>query len=386
MPRRVIYVPGSSRKLCQLTGEWDRSLGKDKPAFNRTETRFGMFGTDLGASFEHKGRCWFLFGDTHPSGPNNEFRPYDGDSIAYTTDTRPSRDGGVRLEFVTAPDGKYLAPSAPGVSMKGFEVPTGGFSGANGSMYIFFTTDAKIVPGKGAVMARSVLLRSDDDAKSFRAIYTVSREKIIYIAPAIVDNARWKGLPQAKGRGLLLWAASTEYRRSDPYLAYLLLEKVEEKSAMRYFAGVDAKTKRPQWSEKEADAAALFSHPHIGELCVTWNPHLRQWLMLYNAGEPRGINFRVADTPWGPWSETAVLFEPWKDNGYCHFMHVDWRFRRCDEVHDPGKEEVWAGEYGPYIIDRFTMGGSGKTTIYYVMSTWNPYNTVLMTCNLEVSG
>ncbi|MBI3952175.1 MAG: DUF4185 domain-containing protein [Acidobacteria bacterium] len=138
--------------------------------------------------------------------------------------------------------------------------------------------------------------------------------------------------------------------------------------------------------------AHLFVHPCIGEFSVASNPFLRKWLMLYNCDSPRGINFRVADQPWGRWSPPAVLFDPWADGGYCHFMHVSWDFRNCDSVYDSmfgsPRQREWAGEYGPYQIPRYTTGDATSTTIYYTMSTWNPYQVVLMksTLRLEPTG
>lgn len=44
------------------------------------------------------------------------------------------------------------------------------------------------------------------------------------------------------------------------------------------------------------------------------------------------------------------------------------------------------GEYAPYVISRFTTGGSGSTTIYFVMSTWNPYQAVLMKSTLRLQA
>ena len=38
----------------------------------------GVAATDLGSSFEHKGKLYFLFGDTHG-------RPSDRDAVAWTT-------------------------------------------------------------------------------------------------------------------------------------------------------------------------------------------------------------------------------------------------------------------------------------------------------------
>ena len=51
MPKNIVDVPRSIRKLYQLTDECD--LETNKPTDNRTESHFGLFGTDLGSSFEH---------------------------------------------------------------------------------------------------------------------------------------------------------------------------------------------------------------------------------------------------------------------------------------------------------------------------------------------
>jgi hypothetical protein len=91
----------------------------------------------------------------------------------------------------------------------------------------------------------------------------------------------------------------------------------------------------------------------------------------------------VADHPWGPWSEPFTIFEPWRDGGYCHFMHTNWEHQNCDNVHDEGREYAWGGEYGPYQFDQMATGGNGETTIYYTMSTWNPYTVVLMKSTLR---
>ncbi|MGH3549519.1 MAG: hypothetical protein ACRDQU_15720 [Pseudonocardiaceae bacterium] len=68
-----------AQKIVQLTGEFDREgwdgTGTPKFAFNRTESRFGIIDTDLGASFAHQDRLYFLFGDTWRVGhgtPNDD--------------------------------------------------------------------------------------------------------------------------------------------------------------------------------------------------------------------------------------------------------------------------------------------------------------------------
>ena len=100
-------VPGSTQKTCQLTGEYDYHEAaiagvspEQRPTLNRTYTSFGFHGTDLGSSFEHDGKLWFLFGDTFatetiPGDPDNDQshsnpNPVAADATAYTTDTDPT--------------------------------------------------------------------------------------------------------------------------------------------------------------------------------------------------------------------------------------------------------------------------------------------------------
>ena len=51
-----------TRKVIQLTGDMDRETRHITP--NQTGKNFGIYGTDLGVSFLHDGKLYFLFGDT----------------------------------------------------------------------------------------------------------------------------------------------------------------------------------------------------------------------------------------------------------------------------------------------------------------------------------
>jgi hypothetical protein len=367
---RISVVPGSVRKICQLTGEWDRERGT--PAFNRTETRFGLVGTDLGSSFEHDGRLWFLFGDTWPDADG-------GDSVAWTTDRTP--EPGIRLH-VASSGSRFVPPrvSTPDgrrVSTRFFEVPLDGFSAA-GHMYVFRSTEHYREAGR-EVMGRSVLTRAvNGDPTTLACLYdfSVVREggKFVNVS-CVVREDGLPGLP-FRGPALLAWG-SGRYRASDAHLACAPLASVEDPRSWRYSCGTEPRSGRPVWSEDEGDALALFPHPEIGELSVTWNAPLGLWLMLYNAGTPRGVNARVAPHPWGPWSAPVVVFDPrWPGLGYGAFMHDK---DAPDGLSDPGREHEWGGEYAPYVIDRYTRAvPRGRAAVYFVLSTWNPYNVVEM--------
>lgn len=386
MPTRIVHVAGTARKIAQLTGELDRE--RREPTRSLTESRFGVVGTDLGASFEHDGRLYFLFGDTipRPDVAGVPARPLAGDSIAWTTDTAPED---LSLTFVTAKDGAYRSPKVQRTSLGPFEVPTTGFS-HGGLLYAVFTTDHFVEDGKD-LMGQSVLASAAGPGRTFTRHHVISdrREasrggfKFINVSAWPVDAATLAGLPISKGKGFLLWG-SGRYRQSDVYLAFVAASGLGERTSLRFYAGLRANG-APAWSKREADAVPLLGHSVVGELSATWNGSLSCWLLLYNARRA-GIVYRTAKAPWGPYSPIDVLFDPWTDGGYCHFIHTSHEVRTCDQVHDPGRENEWGGNYGPYQIARFAQGDAAAARVYFVLSTWNPYNTVLMTSTLRVAA
>lgn len=371
--RTVAVVPGATKKICQVVGETDRETGA--PTRSRTASTYGFWGTDLGASFEHQGKLYFLFGDTHSSG--GLARPRDGDLIAVAEGAAPGECPDLR--FIAEADGQYRALTIPGVDLGPFAVPTGGFS-ANGAMYVFATTDHSAANPMG----RSVLARSRDDGRTFEHRYDVSTERFINIAPAVVDAAAQRGLP-TKGRSVLLWA-SGRYRQSNPHLAVIAADAADTRDTMRYFAGLDA-AGAPRWSAREDESAPLFHQPCLGELSVAWLAPLRKWAMTYNCEQPSNrILLRTADEPWGPWSEPVTLFDPVRDGGFCRFMHAGPKAPPgCKPVTDPHTPSTVGAAYGPYLIAPFTRGTEGESAdIYFLMSTWNPYTVVLMEARLRL--
>jgi hypothetical protein len=352
--RRLSYVEKSTKRICQLTGEEDRQL--KQPTLNRTLSRFGLLGTDLGSSFEHKGKLFFLFGDTWE-------RPGDRDSIAWTESRDPEK---IDLTFLTGPDGKWLSLEVPGITQAGWDIPSYGVS-IDGKMYVVFTTDHS----DSKTMGRSVLAVSEDDGKTFRQVYDLSDSKFINVAMWKTDS--W-----------LYIFGSGNYRESSVCLARVEQKNVEKRDSLRFFSGQSADGV-PQWSEKEGDAALLFHHDVVGELSVAYCEPVKRYVMLYNSLKPRGIVMRSAAQPWGPWSEMEFIFNPERDNGFGHFMHrYDKDHPNADQLSDPNRDRDDAEEYGPYIISRFTKGDENGCRIYYTMSTWNPYEVHIMRSDLQL--
>jgi uncharacterized protein (TIGR03437 family) len=172
---------------------------------------------------------------------------------------------------------------------------------------------------------------------------------------------------------------------------------------MQYFTGL-ARNGAPNFSAAETDAAALFQDvdganntptPCTGELGVEYNQFVQRWVMLYNcldktAANPSGVYMRLAQQPWGPWSAPQTIFNGQRDRGLCYFIHraVTATSPACDQVSDPGREDVQGGEYGPYFVSGFTTGSValGTSTFYYTLSTWNPYVQVIMKTTIQGQG
>lgn len=361
-----VVVLSPAEKISQLVGDFDNERGE--ATRNRTGERYQLPRTDLGVPFQHNGRTYILFGDA--------WNPPD-DPIATTTDTTP--EDGLALEFLQNEDGTYHPLTIPGVSLGAFEVPTEGTS-VDGKMYLYAATDHS----EQTVMGRSVVAVSEDDGYTFTYLYDLSTQHFINVSIVETDVSDMSGYPASEGMGLVMFGSGT-YRESNVHLAFQPADQIEKPETIRYFAGLDAQD-QPQWSTQESDAQALFDQPCVGEFSVTYNPFIERWILLYNCGfeDSRGINLRTATQPWGPWSEAQILFDPWADNGYCHFLHVSWAYDNCDTVHDAGRENEWGGEYGPYQFETLAVGDATQTTIYFTLSTWNPYTVVLMKATIGV--
>jgi len=366
----------STIKVTQLTGDIDRETGKE--TLNQTGKHFGIYGTDLGVSFIHNGRIYFLFGDTNRRDPdtglpasafpgedfNEELT--DLDAIAYTTSDRAYN--GITLTF----NSDY--PHVDDIVQLTGEHPIDGIS-LNKEMFVFFTTDLQ---PDGLVPTRTVLAKSNDDGISFgKSLYTFSTSKFIHISCEIINNEKIDGLPINRGKGLLIWGSSV-HRKSDIFLAHIPLNEITNKSSIRYFAGfASSDSKKALWKTKEEEAKPLFKAECIGELSVRWNYYLNKWIMLYNCElcNTIGVLIRLADNPWGPWSSPKIIFDP-KD-GYGKFIHSPGN----DNIYDKGRNRSsdWGAVYGPYQITPYSTGIKYRyTKIYFTLSTWNPYQVIQM--------
>ena len=396
--RNLTWV--STTRISQLTGNTDPEgklkLSNSVPA--------GIKETDLGIVVDNDtgdNLLYFFFGDTGVTDDAEDF-PDGGDCMA-STGAWSAGANGPTLNFLhdNGDDGPVpFALTIDGITLGIFEVPTGGFSHA-GKLYVFASTghytDNPITHGlfkDNNFMGRSVLASALNARDHFQIvpghddISNHIREatggfKFINIAPWKIQNDDWPHLPDnaVVGQQGLILIGSGRYRESQPCLAYVPLSSGQDPkfNDWRYLSGFGPRTQGsgpcgvPQWSDRQRDAIFLFDDSPffqgnpgvVGELSVTFCSELGRWLLLYG-----GVVMRSADFPWGPWGDPVPLF----DYGRDHANLSDPTDTRPRFIQPDG------GTYGPYIVPRFTEWDrfSRQATIYYTMSTWRPYQVMLM--------
>src|SRR6202050_50672 len=383
----LAYLPGATHKINQLIGELDKQT--HQPTLSRTESRYQLQGTDLGYSFEHRGKIYFLFGDT--VGALNRAL----DSIATTAADLDGADPerGVRLDFLTQSPHVYLTVQPPGISMGAFEVPAAGIS-LNDQMYVVVDTEhSEDRSTERAVLTRVALPVTPRGFQPLRTISQRPEGKFIKMSMH-TQPGPIPGLPEG-GPFVMTWGTGY-YRHSDAYLSIVPSAQFESGKGVLYYAGLDSRG-APRWEPRESAATPIITNGTLGDVSVIWCQELKLRLMTYDSRAPAqaGILFSYSTTPWGPWSAPQLLFNVQRDGALGKFIH-DPRITPDDGLAGPviGKGQkdpsaVRGGAYAPYLIERWTrIRGSSKDDrrldLYYVLSTWNPYVVVLMSSGLKV--
>ena len=441
----ALSLVGSSNKICQLTGDTD--WASNKPTAAQTWSNFGLQAVDLGFPVDSGvDRLYFLFGDAwpidHPRGSAPAVPP--DDALGWTTRTSaPDKASCLDLRLATSMPKKFAHPTVrPAIKQGLFNVPSGGVF-LDKTLYAFFWVDHCVKPGMlqpdasaplslpassadcvetptNNSIGNSVLARATpDDPVAFQQ--TIPAKPMPFLGP----------VPVHMPSGFVYVSAATpapspmqiydpkrpeipvmgvaRYRASVPYLALAPRSTFGDPTTWSYFAG--RSRGNPVWltykeweSGRNANGAwvpppdAQIYQPVaqdeycIGEHSLTWNAALHSWLLLYGCGV-RGIEARVAPAPWGPWSAPTTLLSVAHDPGvFCTLLmgplgcpgqlrHNDWPLKN-------GRVVV-GGFYAPFVLDRFTQeeptSGAKQATIYWLVSTWNPYQVVVMQSTLKLT-
>lgn len=350
------------------------------PTLSRSQSRAGVRGTDLGVLVQHEGRRFLLFGDTHWRRPWLVLR----DSIAEVV-----TDAGLPEVFF---HGSPLRLRGGGATMGEYDVPLDAVS-LDRQLYGFFSSNH----GRNRqVVGRSVIARCADPhlpvdprrrhrSIRFDVLGTLSEHHFINVSAQLRPAVTVPGASD-DGEVLLLWGTGS-YRSSEVRLAMLDADGLARLAGLgrrrttadlglRYWDGHG-------WSPTEDHAAPLFSPGAYGELSVRWVPEVGRYALLLASGPGdaagTAITLRWADRPQGPWSPRLRLLD-WVAQGMSSDPFTRFIKSSADdavaEAIFPAQAKGNGAAYAPYFFDARREGDD--LLLRYTLSTWNPYQVVLM--------
>jgi hypothetical protein len=364
-----------------------------------TGSLFNVYGSDLGSSFDLGDSLVFLFGDTDTdSNPGNAV-----DVVGKSGAT--SGEQPLRLQFTMGgatglEPGHITGGSHP---MGAFNVPNAGIH-VNGTTYVVANVNASVGAASPHATSESWVLQYNAGTGTFtdvRQLSATATGRFVYTA---LHSDTMANVPD---RNVFIFGTGS-YRASNIYLASVRADHFGYAApTTKYFTGLDPVTGAPILSTLESDAMPIvFDNPlntpgdtgTVGNISVAHPDGSPWWIMLYDGGrqspDTRGIYFTYARKPWGPWATPQLIFHPVRDGAVHHFIHAPcqpWEPACVDDLlHGPvpGSNDpitTFGAAYAPMIIERFSRIQNQTLTLYYLVSTWNPYTVVKMKSTFTIA-
>jgi uncharacterized protein (TIGR03437 family) len=446
-PLSLTYIPGSSVKLYQVNGDcdwvqWDATITTPsptcKPTTSRTETNADILGDDVPVVFENNGEMIVTFGDTIGAAGysawtsvKNTFLWQAHDPIARSTTANVS-DGLLLNFFQSGTHGlEILPPPQPDGTPVDMGIDNTPFTGVslNGTIYLGIKT-GNIPLGDGnndQSHDYSVLTTFNESTQTFTSGRTISSlpggtfvGPTFYLAPvgSLGVPAPVSPEPVMLNFGIGQPAISNIYLSLIPASEFWAGVDASGNSATRYFSGMS--NGQPSWSATESSAVPIVTdlnptHPTVERVTVFYSQSLGLWLMIFNGGHnspgTAGMYFTYAPLPWGPWSKPQLIFNDCRDKAlgnYVFYYYATTADNTCPSAMPTGITSApgFAGPagptigdqtannpnttigrgYSPELVGRFTTISGNTLKLYYMLSTWNPYTTVMMESDFTITA
>lgn len=443
---QTLSVIGASTKVCQLTGQTDWYSGATTNA--QTEARYGLFGVDLGFPVEsEKGQLLFLFGDTVPSGHNPILIAPPDDAIGVTTRTAaPDPTDCLDMKMFGTKRGLDHPVVIPAIDQGSFNVPTGGIE-VGGKIYGFFWTNHCLGPNgflpnsvNPLALPSATPVPPQSGCPENSVATSLGRSVLAWAAPGnplaftqVAPQSPLAVIPQMPNGFVYVSAAVppppanpkltkapnipvfgvARYRMSIPYLAMAPQASFADFKTWKYYAGMGASGPNWitywQWQAGQANGqwappagAELYANgPNpfsgsgdercVGEHSVTWSAELHVWLLTYTCGGAQ-VEARTAPQPWGPWSKPTMLLSAVQTPSV--FCTLFWKWYGGGGCPGLVSQQIPAFSFGyfyaPFVMSRYTEPAKAKSpkakaaTLYWLLSTWDPYQATVMKTTVEV--
>ena len=314
----------------------------------------GIGGADLGVSVLDGSELWLMFGDTRGTGPGPPAggQPTVGSSSAIESQLPFNCSS---YSWLTS-GGKFYQPlhSTREAGIDESTVPAGAIT-LNGIRYIY---------------SMQVNDWASEDTHAHGVLFEEKANGIFSeLARWPMDGLFVNAAPVAAklpdGTPVIFLATTAQYRDSPVYLAYVVPSEIGDSAAYHYLTGYD-ENGSPLWSADMAKAKPLpgFENVWVGELSFQYDAALESYLLMFKDYKTNNFDLYSSSTPYGPFEGPLTFFPCGTTAGRPEWMQSGWGV--C---------------YGGYMLPG-SFGADGHD-LYFDISLWDPYTTVLMTMRLS---
>jgi hypothetical protein len=396
------------------------------PQTETTALPFAVSGMDLGANTVHNGNLYIFFGDSGPAffKPIGVIRGINGAPVGLADLGReflaleygaPPKLADLGREFLPWEYRIRLTPDTAPISIGENQTPTGTFS-YDQKCYVFAVYRLNVFPDDPARDYVSALTVSPDPELSesvFDHISGLDASRLSQVAPMVIRNNELPDLPESDtADGLIMLGQAGRWDGGGICLAWMPLRtgQTPNPNEIWYYTGdvpsrfsalADRSGARTlaQWSPFSTNAKELvhlqysWSSISLGRIPPPgWLDSIRvgsrspapKWILLYqraNAADSKanpphdafnqhGIYARIGETPW-QWSDEFEIFNPDRDGAWGTGLMND-------------RQQSYA--YGAFLLNPYTLWDEATqtVTIYYLMSTFSPYQAVVMRSTIKL--
>jgi hypothetical protein len=325
----------------------------------------GIGGADTGTPLVNGSQLWLIFGDIKGivSSPTAGALPVVGSSAVIERNVLQPAIDCSSYSWLTS-RGKFYEPihSARKVGSDSSIVAQGVIS-AKTNNYVY-ATQVEYWANKSPTnltIAHGVLFKQT--AGSFTEVARWPTDQL-HVNTAPVAGQ----LPD--GTQAILMVTFGKYRQTPVYLAYVLPKEIEAPASYHYLTGYD-QDGSPVWTSDMGQAKPIpgFENVLAGEMSFLYDVPLKTYLLMfmdYSEKNP-GLSLYSSSTPYGPFYGPVNLAPCGTPGNRPQWM-----------------ESLWYGCYGGYMLpDSFGVDGHD---LYFDLSVWNPYTTVLMKMRINSSS
>ncbi|WP_254868088.1 DUF4185 domain-containing protein [Corynebacterium sp. Marseille-Q2823] len=335
---------------------------------NRTDQKFGISGTDLGIAYsDDTGHSYYVFGDSMDCvGEGDGWR---SNLLLRTTDH--DYGDGLRLEEALTTGGwsdngraKEFIPSQKvgdaDTNGERTTIPTAGIV-VDGVHYVdYMSVRSWHDPNTGWSTNYAATVKSTDGGVTWRAVPEATRTNASHGANAPIPGganyrAGFEKLQQSAyiEHGDYVYRFTTgNGRRGPAYLSRAPKSEFPNERAFSYYSD-------GSWVKDPAQASEVLDGK-VSELSVAYNQYLGKFVTMYGV-EGEGIVMRTADSPEGPWSPRRMLVSA--------------------ETTKVVSGEPLNDTYAPFVLPN-----QDDQHLYYTLTSWRDYNTMLMRTDLDFVG